>query len=203
MSLRAEGLVVRFADREVLSGLDLDAAAGHITAVLGPSGSGKTTLLRCLAGLQAHEAGRVLLDGDDITDVPAHKRGIGMMFQQPALFPHMDVASNVAFGVAGDRAGRRAEALAWLGRVGLEDRAGDKPLILSGGEQQRVALARTLAARPRAVLLDEPLSALDAALRVELGAHVRRHLVEAGIPVVWVTHDESEAGRLADSIVRL
>lgn len=204
MSLRAEGL--RFAypgAAPVLDGVDLHVDKGRVLALLGPSGCGKSTLLRVLSGLLAAQAGTVLLDRRDVTAVPPHARRIGMLFQEPALFPHLDAAGNVAFALRMQgvgRAERGIEAHAWLARVGLEDVAASDVDSLSGGQRQRLALARTLAARPAAVLLDEPMSALDTALRIELGRAVKGILADAAVPAVWVTHDEDEARRIGDEV---
>lgn len=196
-----------------LRGADLDVPAGTSAFLLGPSGSGKSTLLRCIAGLEPDFTGTVACGGATLDGLPPHQRGIGLMAQEPALFPHLDVAANVAFGlryrkdVAGPWWGRgrreRAEAVRWLEVVGLADRAASQVDELSGGQRQRVALARTLAARPRAVLLDEPFSGLDRDLRLALGARVKVLLAEQGVPALWVTHDEEEARRLGDAVYRL
>ena len=189
-----------------LSGVDLRVAPGECDFLLGPSGSGKSTVLRCIAGLEEGYAGTVSLGGRALDGLPPHKRGIGMIFQEPALFPHLDVWQNVAFGLRYCRVPRTREqeiAREWLRVVGLEEKAAARVDELSGGQRQRVALARTLAARPRAVLLDEPLSALDQTLREELGLRIREALRQASVPALWVTHDESEARRLGDRVWRL
>ncbi len=187
----------------VLDGADLDVAPGSIVALLGPSGSGKTTLLRCIAGLETPEKGVVRCGDDVLTDgpdvVPPEKRGVGMVFQDWALFPHLDVGANVGFGLPrGERSGSRVtEVLEMVGLSGLERRA---PGTLSGGQQQRVALARALAPRPRVLLLDEPFSNLDTALRARIRTEVHRLLTEVGITTVFVTHDQTEAFVLGDSV---
>lgn len=196
-----------------LRGVELDVAGGTSAFLLGPSGCGKSTLLRCVAGLAPGYTGTIQLDGQPLDAKPPHQRGIGLMFQEPALFPHLDVGQNVAFGLRyrpdlqggwmGRRARERAEARHWLDLVGLADRAEAQVDELSGGQRQRVALARTLAAKPRAVLLDEPLAALDKELRDELGLKVKSLLAEQGVPALWVTHDEEEARRLGDAVYRL
>ena len=189
-----------------LAALSLAVPAGRSGFLLGPSGSGKSTLLRCIAGLERGYSGRIVLDGQPLEGLPPHRRGVGLMLQEPALFPHLTVAGNVAFGLpyrGVPRAARRAEALHWLGLVGLSDRADAAVDELSGGQRSRVALARTLAARPKAVLLDEPLSGLDAALRLDLGGRLKALLAAQGVPALWVTHDEAEAGRLGDAVWRL
>lgn len=202
--LRVVGATMRFGDRVAVDALDLDVAPGEVVAVLGPSGSGKTTLLRGIAGLQPLDAGSVLVDGRDLEAVPVHRRGVGLMFQDHALFPHRDVAGNVAFGLrmqGRDRTTTRArvaELLALVGLPGAEDR---RIAELSGGEQQRVALARALAPSPSLLLLDEPLGALDRTLRDHLVEELRRLFTEQGLTVVAVTHDQGEAFALADRIV--
>ena len=203
------GLRKSFGPRVVLDGLDLAVPAGTMTAVLGPSGCGKTTLLRILAGFENPDAGTVRIGdrtvvGSARESVPAHRRRIGLMPQEGALFPHLDVAGNIAFGLA--RA-RRSEAAAvarhWLEIVGLDGMAGARPHELSGGQQQRVALARALAAEPRVVLLDEPFAALDAALRGRVREDIATILRAAGTTAVLVTHDQAEALSLADSVALL
>lgn len=181
-------------------------APGESAFLLGPSGAGKSTLLRCIAGLEAPDSGSVLWDGLPLDGLPPHRRGIGMLFQEPALFPHLPVWRNVAFGMRYHgvaRAQERLRALAWLDVVGLAAKADAVVDELSGGQRQRVALARTLAAKPRAVLLDEPLAALDRALRDELGPRVRELLRAERVAALWVTHDEDEARRWGDRVWRL
>jgi len=207
MTLRVEGLGYTYPGwPPTLVGVDLEVGDAESGFLLGPSGSGKSTLLRCIAGLETPDAGRVLVGGGRVDGLPAHRRGIGLMAQEPALFPHLDAAGNVAFGLpyrGVPRRERRAEAVRWLDLVGLADRADAAVDELSGGQRSRVALARTLAARPRAVLLDEPLSGLDPDRRQALGATVKRLLAEQRVPALWVTHDPAEAGRLADRAWRL
>jgi ABC-type Fe3+/spermidine/putrescine transport system ATPase subunit len=186
-----------------LQGASLEVPAGTSGFLLGPSGSGKTTLLRCVAGLETPDAGTILDDGRDLAVVPTHKRRVGMLFQDGALFPHLPVWRNVAFGLAAigvPRRPHRAEALEWLRLVGLEEKADAAVTELSGGQKQRVALARTLAAKPRIVLLDEPFGNLDRALRDELGPKVRDLLAKQGVAALWVTHDRDEAMRLGDRV---
>ena len=206
-SLRVEGLSYTYPGwPPTLQDLALDVPGGASGFLLGPSGSGKSTLLRCIAGLEQGYSGRVLLDGAALDGLPPHRRRVGLMAQEPALFPHLDVLHNVAFGLRYRGVPRReqaGEALRWLALVGLDARADAAVDELSGGQRSRVALARTLAARPLAVLLDEPLASLDAELRADLGRRVKDLLAAQGIPALWVTHDRAEAARLADKAWRL
>lgn len=204
MLLGLEGATVRFDGRPVLDAVDLEVAEHEIVCVLGPSGSGKSTLLRVVAGLQPLHGGRVLLDGCDQRGVPAHKRGVGLMFQDHQLFPQRDVAGNVAFGprmrgAAKDERAVRVREL--LDLVGLPGAARRRVGELSGGEQQRVALARALAPRPRLLMLDEPLGQLDRSLRERLVVELRQLFGELGTTVLAVTHDQGEAFALADRVV--
>ena len=201
--IRLEQLTRRYGSVVALDRLDLDIAGGEFLALLGPSGCGKTTALRAIAGFDRPDEGRVLLDGRDITDTPANKRDMGMVFQAYSLFPNLTVADNVAFGLRVRRRGRaersgRARELLEL--VGLADRGDRYPHQLSGGQQQRVALARALAVAPQVLLLDEPLSALDARVRVQLREEIRRIQLELGITTVFVTHDQAEALSVADRV---
>jgi molybdate transport system ATP-binding protein len=189
--------------------VDLTFAQG-ITAVMGPSGAGKTTLLTAVAGLLRPRQGRitlgerVLFDAETGTFVPPHERSIGLVFQSLALFPHLSAWENVAYGVSiKARAERRATALAWMSRTRVEHLAERKPSSLSGGEAQRVAIARALASKPRALLLDEPFSALDKALREELSADLRILVAELGIVAVLVTHNEESASSVSSRVVML
>ncbi|MDT0568313.1 ABC transporter ATP-binding protein [Streptomyces sp. DSM 3412] len=204
MLLRLEDATVRFDGRPVLDRVDLEVAEHEIVCVLGPSGSGKSTLLRVVAGLQPLDGGRVSLDGLDQRGVPAHKRGVGLMFQDHQLFPQRDVAGNVAFGprmhgAAKSERAARVEELLEL--VGLHGAARRRVGELSGGEQQRVALARALAPRPRLLMLDEPLGQLDRSLRERLVVELRELFGELGTTVLAVTHDQGEAFALADRVV--
>ena len=186
----------RGAARSLLRDLHLTVAAGETVAVLGPSGSGKSTLLKIIAGLEAPDRGQVFLDGQDISGLPPHRRHCGLLFQDFALFPHLSVQDNVAFGLIEQGQRRtlaRAQAIAMLQRFGLGVHTGAKVWQLSGGEQQRVALARALITAPRVLLLDEPFSALDADLRLGLRAEFQQRIAASGMAVLWVTHDEAEA----------
>lgn len=186
--------------RPLLDGVSLSVAAGETVALLGASGSGKSTLLKIAAGLEAPERGSVWFDGVDITALPPERRRFALMFQDFALFPHLSVQDNVAFGLV-EQGLRKAEArscaLAMLQRFGLGDHAQARVWTLSGGEQQRVALARALITQPRALLLDEPFSALDADLRDQLRTEFRERITEAGMSAILVTHDEQEARAMA------
>jgi putative spermidine/putrescine transport system ATP-binding protein len=186
-----------------LDGLELFIEPGELVALLGPSGCGKTTALRILAGLDTATSGTVLVGGRDITRVPANKRDMGMVFQAYSLFPHLTVADNVAFGLrlrGSSSAGRRTRAMEMLELVGLGQHAARYANELSGGQQQRVALARALAIEPSVLLLDEPLSALDAKVRVQLRDEIRRIQLEVGTTTLFVTHDQEEALAVADRV---
>ena len=196
--LELKGIRKRFGELEVLRGVDLALYPGEILALLGPSGCGKTTLLRVVAGLEVPDAGRVFLEGRDITALPPEKRGIGFVFQDYALFPHLTALGNVAFGLKGkDRLARARKALERVGMTLFQDR---RPGELSGGQQQRVALARALAPGPKLVLLDEPFSSLDAGLRAATREEVRKVLKETGTAALLVTHDQEEALSFADRL---
>ncbi|MQS07826.1 ABC transporter ATP-binding protein, partial [Streptomyces alkaliphilus] len=205
--LRLEGITVRFAGAQeppAVDGVDLEVPEGRTVCVLGPSGSGKSTLLRVVAGLQRPDAGRVLLEGRDQARVPAHRRGVGLMFQDHQLFPQRDVLGNVLFGLrmrGTDRGAARARAEELLRLVGLPDAGGRAPASLSGGEQQRVALARALAPGPRILMLDEPLGQLDRDLRERLVMELRTLFRSLGTTVLAVTHDQGEAFAMADRVV--
>ncbi len=182
--------------RQLLREVNLRVQPGQTAAILGPSGSGKSTLLKIVAGLEPLDSGAVCLDGQDITGLPPEQRHFALMFQDFALFPHLNVQDNVAFGLVEQRIGKaeaRAQAQDMLQRFGLQAFARSRVWQLSGGEQQRVALARALITRPRVLLLDEPFSALDAQLRVQLREEFRSHIAASQMAVLWVTHDEAEA----------
>ncbi|KIE25700.1 ABC transporter ATP-binding protein [Streptomyces sp. MUSC 125] len=184
--------------------VSLTAAPGDVVALLGPNGAGKTTALRALAGLIPLSEGHLRLDGTSLEHVPPESRPVGVVFQDYLLFPHLSALDNVAFGPRCRGAGKtaaRAQAAAWLERMGLADHADTKPRHLSGGQAQRVAVARALATRPRLLLLDEPLAALDARTRLEVRAQLRRHLAEFEAVAVLVTHDPLDAMVLADRLV--
>ncbi len=196
-------LTKRYGGNAVVADVDLAVASGEFVALLGPSGCGKSTLLRMLAGLVPPSAGDVLVDGASIAHLPPHRRGLGLVFQSYALFPHLSVADNVGFGLR--RQGVRGEVLRRrvseaLDLVRLAPLAARLPRQLSGGQQQRVALARAVAPRPRILLLDEPLSNLDAQLRDEMQIEIKRLQRELGITSVFVTHDQSEALSLSDRV---
>ena len=202
--LRVAGLTVAYDGFTAVDAVDLEVADGEIVCILGPSGSGKSSLLRAVAGLEPDVRGAVSWDGDDLTRVQPHRRGFGLMFQDHALFPPRDVQGNVAFGLRMQRLprpqidARTADALALVGLADFERR---RIRELSGGEQQRVALARALAAEPRLLMLDEPLGALDRALRERLVAELRALFVRLELTTLFVTHDHDEAFALADRLV--
>ena len=207
--LLVEGATVSYPTRQgrtvAVDDVTLDVAAGEVMALLGPSGCGKSSLLRAVAGLEPLDAGRVLWDGEDVTQVPVHRRGFGLMFQDGQLFPHRDVGGNVAYGLRGtsfgvSREARRDRVAQMLELVGLAGYERRSVVTLSGGQAQRVALARSLAPAPRLLLLDEPLSSLDRRLREELASDVGRVLREAGTTALYVTHDHDEAFTVADRI---
>ncbi len=192
--------------RVLARNLSLRVAAGEVVAVLGPSGCGKSTLLKMIAGLEPFDSGHIVFDGTDLAATATHKRRFALMFQNFALFAHLNVLDNVAFGLVEQglpKRDARAQAQAMLERFGLGPLAMQKVWLLSGGEQQRVALARALITRPRLLLLDEPFSALDAHLRTQLRQEFSSHIAAAGIATVLVTHDEQEARAMASSAWRL
>jgi putative spermidine/putrescine transport system ATP-binding protein len=201
--IRFEGVQRIFPGVTALAGLDLEIQDGELIALLGPSGCGKTTALRILGGFDRPDAGRLLVDDRDITRVPPNKRDMGMVFQAYSLFPNMDVRTNVAFGLRMRRQDnptrfKRVDEL--LALVGLSETANRYPYQLSGGQQQRVAIARALAIEPTVLLLDEPLSALDALVRTQLRAEIRSLQQRLGITTLFVTHDQSEALSIADRV---
>ncbi len=204
--LAVEDLALGYEGATFLTGVSLTVAASEIVAILGPSGSGKSTLLGEIAGVVPIPAGRILVDGTDVTTEPIHARGVGLIFQEPLLFPHLDVAANIAYGLRrhgwskAAAAGRAGELLAWLGLEGYQRRRVGE---LSGGQAQRVALARALAPKPAVLCLDEPFSALDADLRRRLVTDVSAMLREAGVAAIHVTHDEDEARAIADRVIEL
>jgi ABC-type Fe3+/spermidine/putrescine transport system ATPase subunit len=193
-----------YGDTQALRGVSLGIEAGAIACLLGPSGCGKTTLLRVIAGLERADSGTVVFDGQPIDDLPAHLRGFGLMFQEYALFPHRDVAENIAFGLRMRNLPRSqidARVAEMLALVDLEGYARRRVYELSGGERQRVALARSLAPNPRLLMLDEPLGALDRTLRERLLDELRAILKRVGVTSVYVTHDQSEAFAVSDRLV--
>ncbi|GII55552.1 ABC transporter ATP-binding protein [Planotetraspora thailandica] len=200
------GLRRNFAGTLALDGLDLTIEPGELIAFLGPSGCGKTTALRCVAGFEQPDEGAVLVDDKDITRVPANKRDAGMVFQSYSLFPNLSIKDNVAFGLRVRKvaaAKRHARAQELLELIGLPHIGERFPHQLSGGQQQRVALARALALEPRVLLLDEPLSALDAKVRISLRDEIRRLQLSLGITTIFVTHDQEEALSMADRVAVL
>src|SRR5215210_3457403 len=196
-----DGLDKSFATNRVLRELSLEIEKGEVLALLGPSGSGKTTALRLIAGFEAPDRGRIRVDGEDVTGLPPSRRRFGMVFQHYALFPHLTVGENVAFGLEGasnEESRRRvAEALSQVDLPGFEARRVGE---ISGGQQQRVALARALAPEPRVLLLDEPLSNLDPSLRERTRRELRRAIQRVGITTVLVTHEQDEAFELGDRV---
>ena len=203
--LAVQAITKQWAHTVTVGPISLDIARGEIVALLGPSGSGKTTMLRLLAGFETADSGRIVVDGEDVTAVPPARRRFGMVFQHYALFPHLDVGENVGFGLAGSRergaaAAKVADALALVDLAGFERR---KVHELSGGQQQRVALARALAPEPRVLLLDEPLSNLDPALRERTRRELRQLIQRVAITTVFVTHEQDEAFDLGDRVAVL
>ena len=205
-ALAVADVAVSYAQSALLVDVNLVVGPTEVVALLGPSGSGKSSLLRVVAGLLAPDAGSVSWDGLDLAATPTHRRGFGLVFQDALLFPHLDVAGNVAYGLAASgvpRSERAARVAELLELVELPDHGSRSVATLSGGEAQRVALARALAPRPRLLLLDEPFGALDRDLRDRLAADVRSLLHRLGTPGIHVTHDVAEAELVADRIVRL
>jgi len=203
VAVRLEGLHRHYGPVHALDGFDLHLSPGELVALLGPSGCGKTTALRLLAGLEDADAGRVVVGDRDVTSVPASKRDMGMVFQAYSLFPHLTARDNVAFGLrlrGVPTSQTRSRAGEMLELVGLSAQADRYAHQMSGGQQQRVALARALAIRPTVLLLDEPLSALDAKVRVQLRDEIRRIQLEVGTTTLFVTHDQEEALAVADRV---
>lgn len=204
MKLRVENLVKDFNDIRAVDAGELTILDGKLTGLLGPSGCGKSTLLYLISGLQQPTSGRIYFGDRDVTDLPPEKRGIGLVFQNYALYPHMTVAQNIAFPLV-NRKVKKAEIQAQTKEmaklVQIEELLDRKPNQLSGGQQQRVAIARALVKRPEILLLDEPLSNLDARLRLEMREEIRRIQVETGITTVFVTHDQEEAMSITDEII--
>lgn len=201
--IRFENLNKSFGENHVLKDINLDIEKGELVTLLGPSGCGKSTLLRCLSGLEKVTSGKIYLDGEDITNIDPRDRGIGMVFQQYSLFPNMSVKDNVAFGlkmkkVPKEDIDRKVKEI--LEIVGLSDKINQYPMQLSGGQQQRVALARAIVTEPKVLLLDEPLSAIDALLRHNLQIEIRRIQKELDITTIFVTHDQDEAMVMSDTI---
>jgi sulfate/thiosulfate transport system ATP-binding protein len=204
MAIEARGITKRFGDFVALDDVTITVPEGSLTALLGPSGSGKSTLLRVIAGLETPDAGRVLIEGEDVTGRPARKREVGFVFQHYAAFKHMTVADNVAFGLKVRRRPRgeiRTRVAELLELVGLAHLGKRYPSQLSGGQRQRMALARALAVEPRVLLLDEPFGALDARVREELRAWLRRLHDDVHVTTIFVTHDQEEAMEISEQIV--
>ena len=202
-TLQLQAVTRRFGPVTAVDRTDLEIEQGEFFALLGPSGSGKTTLLRIIAGLELPDEGRVLIGGQDVTDLPPYRRNVGMVFQNFLLFPHKTVAENIVFPLRMQNAPkpRRDEQLQWvMALLRLEGLEGRYPNELSGGQQQRVALARGLIARPALLLLDEPLANLDRELRSEMEVEIRRYQKELQIPFIYVTHNQEEALTMSDRI---
>jgi sn-glycerol 3-phosphate transport system ATP-binding protein len=205
-SIRLENVTKLWGSTKALDGITLDIEPGSFCVLLGPSGCGKSTTLRIIAGLEAASGGRVFVEGRDVTDLPPAQRGIAMVFQNYALFPHLTVADNIGFGLSVRKvpkaeAARRLQETAEL--LGLDKLLARKPSELSGGQQQRVALGRALVAQSKICLMDEPLSNLDAQLRQEMRHELRELQLRLGLTVVYVTHDQAEAMSMADQVVLL
>ena len=201
--IRFEKINKMFGSNHVLKDLELDVEKGQFVTLLGPSGCGKSTLLRCLSGLEQVTSGRIYLEGEDITEVIPRRRGIGMVFQQYSLFPNLSVRNNVAYGLKLKKMPRPEidkKVVEMLDIVGLADKIDQYPAQLSGGQQQRVALARAMVTAPKVLLLDEPLSAIDALLRKNLQIEIRRIQQQLGITTIYVTHDQDEAMIMSDVI---
>jgi putative spermidine/putrescine transport system ATP-binding protein len=201
--IRLERLDKSYGDKSIFTGIDLSIARGEICVLVGPSGCGKTTLLRTVAGLTAPDRGRIFIDGEDMTEAPPRRRDVGMVFQQYALFPNLTVEQNLAFALEHQKrpkaeVKRRVGAMMEL--VGLSEKARARPHVLSGGQKQRVALARALVTEPKLLLLDEPMSALDAQIRKRLREELKRLQKELGFTGLFVTHDQEEALVIGDRI---
>src|SRR3982751_4239952 len=202
-AVRVKGLSKHFGEVRAVDDLDLEIADGEFFSMLGPSGSGKTTVLRLVAGFQRPTPGRILLGDEDVTDLPPYRRDVNTVFQDYAIFPHMDVATNVEYGLRVkkvDRKQRRERAQEALAAVRLEGYEKRRPTQLSGGQRQRVALARALVNRPKVLLLDEPLGALDLKLREQMQVELKQIQRDVGITFVFVTHDQDEALTMSDRI---
>jgi len=204
--LSVVGVSVQFGGQAILDRVSLEVATGEVAALLGPSGSGKSTLLRVIAGIIAPDSGHVSIDGVDVTELPTHRRSVGLVFQDEQLFPHLSVADNIGFGLKmsgvakAERAARTGELLQIVGLDGF----GRRPIDgLSGGERKRVALARSLAPGPRLLLLDEPLTGLDSELHDRLAVEVSQILHGTATTALWVTHDRGEADTVADRVVAI
>ena len=205
MTLKISGINKSFDGKRILAGVSLEVGDGEIVALIGASGSGKSTLLRIICGLESADDGELMLAGENIDGIPCEKRNIGMIFQSPILYPHMNVARNLHLGISEKMSREEKDELVEqilndVDLTGFQLRNVDE---LSGGEAQRVALARTLLTKPRALLMDEPFSALDTELRESLAEKTRKLLSQLDIPIIHVTHDVDEAQRIADRVVRL
>ncbi len=206
MKVTIKGLTKRFGDFTAVDNIDAEFTDGKLIALLGPSGCGKTTMLNMLSGIMPTTAGKIFFDDEDVTELPADKRGVGLVFQNYALYPHMTVLENVCFPlrIKGVPKKERIErAMKFIKMVHIEDYLDRKPAELSGGQQQRVAITRALIKQPRLLLLDEPLSNLDAKLRIEMREEIRRIQKESGVTTIFVTHDQEEASSISDSIMLL
>ena len=202
MSLIVENLSVSFDNQEILTDINLNLDQSEIIAILGPSGCGKTTLLRTISGLQEQNSGKISLQGEPIEHVPCEQRGIGMLFQKPVLFPFKDVLGNILFAYQRKEERNMDDVYSILKEMGLEGKEHQTIETLSGGEAQRVVLARALLTNPKLLLLDEPLSALDVDLRRKIAQEMRSTLKARGIPAIHVTHDPAEASIIGDRVIQ-